>query len=316
MTTSPETAAVTTVDRKLRITVLAGGPSLEREISLESGAAIADALRRRGHDVHVRDIQPNDLAALDEPVDVVFPALHGTFGEDGTLQRILERRHLPFVGCGSDASRLAMDKVASKQLAKRLGIPTAPWEVWDTAQLKRQDSTSLDLPVIVKPIDQGSSVGAAVVQETSELLPAVREAVAQFGRTLVEQFVVGDELTVGVVGGRSLPPICIRTRRGFYDYDAKYRDDTTEYLFDADIPDEVLQQARLWSEQLFGAMGCLHLSRLDWMLGRDNRLFFLEANTLPGFTTHSVLPKAADRTGVSFDELVERLAWLGLEESR
>ena len=301
--------------QKLRVTVLCGGPSAERAISLDSGGAVADALRQRGHDVFVGDIGPDQLEALDHPADVVFPALHGTFGEDGTVQRILEERGIRFVGPGSRASAIAIDKAATKELAQSAGIDTAAFEVWDAETLDRRTAPEIPLPVIVKPVDQGSSVATRVVREPGALRPAVQVAVEQFGKALVEQFVVGEELTVGIVGTLRLPPICIRTKRSFYDYEAKYEDDATEYLFDAGYPGDVLERVQELSWQVFRKLGCRHLSRVDWIVDADHRLWLLEINTLPGFTSHSLVPKAAAHVGIPFDELAEQLVYLAFEET-
>jgi len=300
--------------KRLRITVLCGGPSAEREVSLQSGAAIADALRRRGHDVFVADILPDDTRALDHPADVVFPALHGPFGEDGTVQRMLAARRMPYVGSDARASAIAMDKVATKLLGVGAGIPTPRFEVWDGDTLGQRTVPDVPLPVIVKPVDQGSSVGTRVARAPADFREIVERVVTQFGRALVEEFITGDELTVGIVGDLTLAPVRIRTRAEFYDYQAKYFDNTTEYLFETGLPEPVLQQARTWSRRLFDCVGCRHLARLDWMVDRDGRLWFLEINTLPGFTSHSLVPKAAGHAGIPFDELVERLVLMALED--
>ena len=299
--------------RVLRVTVLCGGPSAEREVSLASGRAVAEALRRRGHEVFVADVGPENLAALDHPADVVFPALHGPFGEDGTIQRTMADRGIRFVGADARASALAMDKVASKKLVAAAGIDTPPFEVWDEATLTARALPDIPLPVIIKPVDQGSSVATTIVREPRAFGPAVQLTVSQFQRALVEQFIVGNEVTVGIVGSEPLPPICVRPRREFYDYRAKYQDDTTEYLFDAGCPAQVFERAKTLSRRVFEILGCRHLARVDWMLDREERLWFLEINTLPGFTSHSLVPKAAQRMGCGFDELVERLVWMALE---
>ena len=299
--------------RILRVTVLCGGPSAEREISLQSGQAVAEALQRRGHEVFVADIGPESLGALDHPADVVFPALHGPFGEDGTVQRLLAEHKLPFVGSDAKSSALAMDKVASKMLVASDGIDSPRFEVWDAGTLGVRDQPSIALPVIVKPVDQGSSVATAIVRQPEAFPQAVRTTVGQFGRALVEQFIVGEELTVGIINGETLPPICIRPKRQFYDYVAKYQDDTTEYLFEAGYAARVLETSQALSRRVFDRIGCRHLARVDWMVEPDGRLWFLEINTLPGFTSHSLVPKAAAKAGIPFDELVERLIFMALE---
>jgi D-alanine-D-alanine ligase len=291
------------------VTVLAGGPSAEREVSLASGQAVAEALRRRGHDVLLTDIGPDNLAALGRDADVVFPALHGTFGEDGTIQRIMEQRGIRFVGSGSQASALAIDKVATKRVATDLGIPTPAYEV-----VTPPGEPTLPLPVVVKPIAQGSSVGTTIVRDARELTPTVQAVAGTYGRALVERFVPGDELTVGILGEQTLPPICIQPSRDFYDYEAKYRDEHTEYLFESGHSSALLERLSGLSRRIFKALGCRHLARVDWMVEPDGRPWFLEVNTLPGFTSHSLVPKAAERIGIPFDELVERLVRMALED--
>ncbi len=293
----------------LRVTVLAGGPSAEREVSLESGRAVADALRRRGHQVAVADIAPDNLSALDAPADVVFPALHGPFGEDGQLQGILERRRIPFVGSGADASAIAMDKVASKRCAIELGIRTSDFEVLEPGQ-----QPTLVPPVVVKPIDQGSSVGVQIVREEAALRAAVDAATRRFRRAMVERFVEGDEITVGIVENRPLPPICVRPKSAFYDYHAKYHDDRTEYLFDTGLSAAALASVSRDSLRLFERLGCRHLGRVDWIVDRAGVPHFLEINTLPGFTAHSLTPMAAARAGVPFDQLVDQLVRMALKD--
>jgi len=299
----------------LRVTVLCGGPSREREVSLESGKAVADALRRKGHAVHVADINPDDLSALDTPTDVIFPALHGTVRGGGQLQAILEQRGIPFVGAGSAASALAMDKVRSKQAALEQGIPTAQYEVWRADTHHQRRHPYQPLPVVVKPVAEGSSVSVTIVKDMRDFLPAVEQTIAAHGSALVESFIKGAELTVGIVGDTELPPICIRPKRDFYDYDAKYRDNQTEYVFDA-YPAEVLETTRQQSRRLHDAIGVRHLSRVDWIVDDEQRPWFLEINTLPGFTSHSLVPKAAAKVGIDFATLVDRLVRMARQERR
>ncbi len=312
---NPPTASQEAGVASLRILVLAGGPSAEREVSLNSGNAIAAGLKRRGHQVTVRDISPSDLAALDGEYDVIFPALHGTFGEDGALQTILEQRNLRFVGCGSKASATAMDKWETKQLALRLGLTTAHAQVIDAKELAKGEPQIPDfgLPLVVKPVDQGSSVATFLIKQPSEFAPAVAEVVRRFGRALVEQFVPGKEIAVGVVGGKPLPVIWIQPKRAFYDYAAKYQDTGTEYHFETGLAEAVVARLQRDSVRMFEALGCRHLSRVDWIVPPDGAPRLLEVNTLPGFTSHSLVPQASAKAGVAFDELVDRLARMGLE---
>jgi len=300
----------------LDITVLAGGPSAEREVSLDSGAAVAAALARLNHRVTVCDIGPDDLTPLDRRADFVFIALHGEFGEDGTVQSLLEERGLRFSGCGSAASRLAMDKVAAKRRFAVCGVPTPPFEVVDRdglGELERRVS----LPVVVKPISSGSSVDTTIARSAEAYRSAAESVVGKYGSALVERFVAGRELTVGILGDAALPVCEIRTKRDFYDYQAKYIDNDTDYLFDFDLSDSVLDEARRVSLLAHRSLGCSVFSRVDLMWeAATNELFVLEVNTIPGFTSHSLVPKAASRVGVSFDELCRRVIELSWAEPR
>lgn len=298
----------------LRITVLAGGPSAEREVSLASGSAVAAALRERGHRVTLADIGPDDLSALDTPADLIFPVLHGTFGEDGQLQAIMEQRGLRFVGSGSQASALAMDKIATKAVARELGIKV-PEQLLVESPAPTAELAGFGVPVVVKPIDQGSSVATYIVHEPDGVLPAVADVVNRFRRAMVERFIAGDEMTVGIVGSLALPPICVRPKRPFYDYEAKYIDDGTEYLFEAGQTAGQLEFLQKLSLRVYEALGCRHLARIDWIADQHGRPWLLEANTIPGFTSHSLVPKAAARAGMSFPDLCDRLVRLALEDA-
>ena len=299
--------------KPLHITVLMGGPSAEREVSLKSGQAVADALASLGHAVQCSDISYDDLSALDAEADVLFIALHGAFGEDGQLQRILERRGLPFCGSGSEASALAMDKVASKRKFAEVGIPTPRFDV-ATAKRLPQALACWSLPVVIKPTDQGSSVGCHIVGDHEALRERSAGLMAEHGSFLIEEFVRGRELTVGILGDQTLPIIEIRPRREFYDYDAKYIDDDTEYVFDPDVSGELRERVERLSLVAHRALGCRDFSRVDWMIDEcRDEAFALEVNTIPGFTDHSLLPKAAERAGIGFAELCNRIVDLALD---
>ncbi len=301
--------------RPLRITVLRGGPGAEREVSLKSGRAVAAALRLCGHQVFEADISPSDLGALDEPADMVFIALHGTFGEDGQIQRILEQRGLPYCGSGPEASALAMNKVRTKARCIEAGVPTPRFDVALPSRW-RQACMNWTPPVVVKPVAEGSSVDCVIVQDAVEFIPAVRHLVRKYGECLIEQFVRGFELTVGVLDQQALPPIWIRPARGFYDYEAKYIDDRTEYLFDIPLPAATLRRVQELSLRAFAAVGCRDFARVDWMVDAETREpYLLEINTIPGFTDHSLLPKAAAQAGIGFGELCQRLVTLAMNRA-
>jgi D-alanine-D-alanine ligase len=295
------------VERKLTITVLSGGPGTEREVSLKSGQAVAAALESLGHDVRVADVSPDSLRALDLPADLVFIALHGAFGEDGGLQRILEQRGIRYTGSGPEASALAMDKVAAKCRFIEAEIPTPRFDVV-TPERVQKAIENWTLPVVVKPVADGSSVDTAIVRDVEAFGNALSHLTRKHGRCLVERYIAGPELTVGILNDRALPPIQIRTRREFYDYQAKYLDDDTEYLFDIDLPPAVLEQVRELSVKASRALGCRDFCRVDWMVEeRTHHPYVLEINTIPGFTDHSLLPKAARKAGLSFAALCQRI---------
>jgi len=298
----------------LDILVLAGGPGVEREVSLQSGTAVHNALARLGHRPILRDISPADLAVLEIPVDFVFIALHGEFGEDGAVQAELDRRGIRYSGCDADASQTAMDKVKTKRLAIEAGVKTPAFEV---ASRDTVDGIAhrFGAPAVVKPVDSGSSVDITIARSSNVLQNAAQQVVTKYGHALVERFVAGPELTVGILGDEALPVCEIRTQREFYDYDAKYLDDDTEYLFDLDpnLSDDAVTRVQEQSLTVHRALGCRVLSRVDWIVdentGEPN---LLEVNTIPGFTSHSLVPKAAARVGIDFDQLCQRVVELSL----
>ncbi len=296
----------------LRVTVLRGGPSSEREVSLASGAAVADACRRLGYLVAEGDIGPDDLAALDAPADVVFPVLHGPFGEDGQLQAILEERGLCYVGSDSVASRVAMDKDMSKRIWQGAGLPTAPWIVLDRASGPAVLPESLAAPIVIKPLDEGSSIGVSIVTEPGQVDGALRDAVGRYGRVLVEKALCGPELTVGILGDQALPIIQVKPTEGFFDFQAKYERDDTAFLFEPEIDRTTYQHVQEMALEAFDALGCRDLSRVDFIVDRAVGPQLLEINTLPGFTSHSLLPKAAAQAGIEFDRLVEVLVTMAI----
>lgn len=293
--------------RGLAITVLSGGPSSEREVSLKSGRAVAAALESLGHHVTVCDIGPDNLKALDIPADVVFIALHGAFGEDGRVQRLLEERGLCYTGSDAAASALAMDKVATKIRFIENQVPTPRFDVVAADRVDRVVET-WSMPVVVKPIGEGSSIDIQIIRDSQKLRSELQRLTKAYGRCMIEQFINGVELTVGVLGDQALPPIEIRTKREFYNYEAKYFDNDTEYRFDVDLPLAVIAEVQALSVQAHKALGCRHFSRVDWLVDREtHQPYALEVNTIPGFTDHSLLPKAAGRVGLKFPQLCQRM---------
>lgn len=302
----------------LNVLVLLGGPDRERPVSLQSGGEVAKALRTAGHTATEADVMPDDLSAVEDAktngIDVVFPVLHGPWGEGGPLQAVLEASGLPFVGCRQDAAARCMDKWATKRVARELGIPTAEAELLTSPAQSR----TVKAPVVIKAIDEGSSFGMAICQTEAEADAAVADLLSQYRQVMAERYIVGDELTVGVLvdtGGSptALPVIKIVPAVAFYDYEAKYTRDDTQYLFDAEPP-AVLDQVQRFAEQAFAGLGCRHLARIDFMLDADQRPWLLEANTMPGFTSHSLVPKAAAEAGVPFPELCDKLVRMALAD--
>jgi len=301
--------------RPLDITVLAGGVGTEREVSLASGEAVHAALTRMGHRTTLSDIGPADLSALDVPTDFVFIALHGEFGEDGTVQALLDRRQLAYCGSGAEASRTAMDKVASKRLFEAANIPTPAYEVVTPAACIGL-TARVAAPAVVKPVASGSSVDTIIAHTSERLDEAARVVADKYGQALVERYIRGPELTCGVLGDTALPVCEIRPAGEFYDYHAKYVADDTQYLFELDLPEVLLERVQRLSLAAHRALGCHAFSRVDWMVDeRTSEPYALEVNTIPGFTSHSLLPKAASRIGLSFDDLCQRIVELSLNRS-
>jgi len=304
----------------LDVTVLLGGPSSEREVSLVSGKAVAEALRASGHRITEADITPGDVSALDrEGIDVVFIALHGAFGEDGGVQRLCEERKLPYVGSGPDASALAMDKDLSKRAFRDAGILTADWvviSVEDSRERMTKLLATVPPPCVVKAIDAGSSVDVYVAQDAAARDDAVPRVLTGYGRAMVEAFIPGRELTVGFLGEDPLPLVEIRPKRAFYDYAAKYEVDDTDYVCNPELPAGVAERLASDALKAYRALECRDLCRIDFILTPDGRAYALEANTLPGFTSHSLTPKAAAAAGIGFVELCDRLIRMAADRDR
>lgn len=296
----------------LDITVLMGGPSAEREISLMSGTAIANALERLGHRVVRADISPLDASALDrEGMDLVFIALHGQFGESGQVQTMCKTRELRYIGSGPRASELAMDKAAAKQIFKRVGLNTPDWMVIEEFHRRSQTTqwlAELPPPVVVKPVDGGSSIDVVIAHDEAARDKALSELTDKYGRAMVERFIPGREFTVGIVGKEVLPVLEIVPDGEFYDYRAKYSDDvSTQYIFDHGLSYAAcleMQDAALLAHR---SLGCRDFSRVDFILDGQGIAHVMEVNTIPGFTSHSLLPMAAERIGMSFDQLIENI---------
>lgn len=291
-----------------KVAVLLGGRSAERAVSLKSGAMVLGALRKRGVDAHAFDPQQRDLAALiAEKFDRVFIALHGRYGEDGTIQGALELLGIPYTGSGVLASALAMDKWRTKLLWQAAGIPTPRYELLTAASDFRAVIARLGLPLMVKPANEGSSIGMSKVRAAAGLEEAYALAANYDSVVLAEQFIDGIELTAAVLGEAALPLIRLETPREFYDYEAKYVANDTRYIVPCGLPadaEAALQQQVLAA---FNTLGCRGWGRVDLMQDAAGKPWFIEVNTSPGMTDHSLVPMAARHADLSFEDLVLRI---------
>jgi D-alanine-D-alanine ligase len=291
-----------------KVAVLLGGKSAEREVSLKSGGMVLKALRSKGVDAHPFDPKERDVLDLaKERFDRVFIALHGRFGEDGTLQGVLEWLGIPYTGSGVLASALAMDKLRTKRLWAAEGLPTAPYEVLGKDTNLRAAAKRLGTPLFVKPASEGSSVGMSKVRKAADLEEAYALAVNYDPVVLAEKFIDGPELTVAILGERVLPIIRIETPREFYDYEAKYLADDTRYLIPCGLAAKKEKEIQALCLRAFRSLGCRGWGRVDLMLDKRGRPFLLEVNTAPGMTDHSLVPMAAKAVGIPYEDLCVKI---------
>ena len=299
--------------QKLNITVMLGGPSAEREVSLRSGAAVVKALRSLGH--HVNEIDPVGSSwRLPPKTDVVFLALHGTYGEDGTVQEQLEKLGVPYTGCGPEASRIAFDKVLTKQRCVAAGVPTAKFEVFDSAAVSWPIGWAP--PVILKPVRQGSSVGLQFVDRVENFHDALTEALRFDSQVLMEEKIIGRETTVGILDGKPLPIAEVRVKEGVFDYKNKYTPGASEHFCPADFDAATTTKIQEAALGAFNAIGGRDYSRVDVMVRANGDPIVLEVNTLPGMTDLSILPEAAKAAGISYAQLCQRMIDLALRRKK
>ena len=283
------------------VAVLMGGPSLEREVSLHSGRAVTEGLRQAGYEVLEVDVKDRNFD-LPPQVEAVFITLHGEFGEDGQVQDILTREKVPYTGSRPEASRVAFDKVRSKQILMRHGIATPAFEVLRPGQVR-----TLPLPVVVKPVRQGSSFGCHMVAAEADWPEALADAITYNGEVVVEAYIDGKELTVGIVDKEILPVIEIRAPNSNYDYRAKYTKGVTEYLVPAPLDAAATRLCQDLSARTYRALDGRGFGRVDLRMSPDGKMYVLELNTIPGFTETSLLPKAARVAGYEFPALCDRI---------
>jgi D-alanine-D-alanine ligase len=283
------------------VAVLMGGPSSEREVSLRSGKAVAKGLREAGYEVAEIDVADRNLD-MPAGIEAVFVALHGEFGEDGEVQALLEQKCVPYTGSGPAASKAAFDKKVSKQIFVDNNIPTPEYEL-----LQRGQARSLPLPVVVKPTSQGSSIGVHRVFAESEWEGALSDALKYGPEALVESYIKGKELTVGIVEDEVLPVIEIAAPDDWYNYDAKYTRGATNYIVPAPVSEDTYRACQAAALRTFQSLACRGFARVDCRVSEDGAPYVLELNSIPGFTETSLLPKAAAHAGMSFPALCDRI---------
>jgi D-alanine-D-alanine ligase len=333
------------MDKKLRVLLLLGGTSPEREVSKSTGKSVYQALLNLGYDVKVIDpayglnqpekvdlffsekdfteiLNSNYLESLNHGstngIDIVFLALHGKYGEDGTIQSLLDLKGLKYTGSKVLSSALAMDKIMSKILFEEYNVPSPKWFHFKSGEKSVEEIDRLiiknfNYPAVVKPNDQGSTVGITICKSSQHLRDAIRNAFEYSDRILVEQYIPGKELTVAVLDNEALPPLEIRPKHGVYDYECKYTSGMSEYIVPAELPDEVLKELQNIAVQAYKALRCEVYARVDFRVSPENKLYALEVNTLPGMTSLSLVPKMAKAVGISFDQLVEKIINLSLK---
>lgn len=288
-----------------KIAVLMGGNSAEREISLQSGNAVLAALKRKGIEAVAVDPQNGDYIEQLQNGNFAraFIALHGRGGEDGTIQGLLECLNIPYTGSGVLGSALGMDKLRSKRIWQNLGLATPPSAIWEPNRDIEEYIRNFGLPLAVKPVYEGSSIGVFRVGHASEFEKACKEA-SRFGMVMIEPWLIGDEYTVGILGGKALPSILITAAGGFYDYDSKYVAEDTQYICPSPLSARDETNLKSLALHAFKAIDARGWGRVDLIRDLNGDFWILEVNTIPGLTSHSLVPKAAQSVGISFDDLV------------
>ena len=311
--------------KKKKILVLMGGISEEREVSLRSGKAVLDALLALDYEALAIDFNSSAIKEIIEyKPDLVFIALHGKYGEDGTVQGLLDSLQIPYTGSGVATSAICIDKVLSKRFFNAEGIPNAPFRIifnhdlTDPDILREQLISNIGLPMVVKAATQGSSIGTFIIKDENEILSAVNNAFKYSREVLIEKFIDGQELTVAIIGNEEpqvLPLIEITSANEFYDYESKYTKGMCEHIIPARIGEESQADITRISKQVYTLMGCRGFARVDFMLDKSGRSYVLEVNTIPGMTEMSLVPDAARAAGISFTELINYIVRLGFESN-
>ena len=289
----------------LKVGILMGGPSEEREISLLTGNAVAEACQNLGYTVHKFPFHYDHRKLLNDlqEQDIIFNALHGGIGENGKIQAWMNKNGIKNTGSGPEASALCMDKGKSKSIARNHNIPTPKWEMLNSID----DRPTLPIPYVVKPNDQGSTVGLTIVHNESEIEPAIHKAFDHGDLVMVEDYIQGHELTVTVLGQKAYPIVEIKPSHELYDYECKYTPGMSRYICPAELPDEITQKIQQDTEKIFKELGCEVYARADYLLDENEKHYFLEMNTLPGMTSTSLVPKSVQAAGMTFEALVKTI---------
>lgn len=293
-----------------KVAVVYGGMSSEREVALMSGETVIQGLKQANYDVVSLDLVNTELLVpwlQEQQPDIVFPVLHGGMGEDGTLQAVLQWHGFPFTGSGVIGSAVALDKYRSKQIFRAAGLPTADFNVVKSVEQAKQLEGTLNYPVFVKPANEGSSIGISRVNNKEALIPAIELALQYDTEILIETFIDGPEYTVGIVGDELMPVVSMKSQTEFYDYEAKYISDDTQYNIPSGLSDDKEAYVQRIAKQAFDALNCSGWGRVDLMMDSQGSVFILEVNTIPGMTSHSLVPMSARAKGWSLAELMKRI---------
>jgi len=291
-----------------KVFLILGGLSKERDVSLMTGEAIYKALCERGYNVEKFDPKTDDWAKLKEEADLAFISLHGKFGEDGCVQGLLEMYGIPYTGSGILSSALCYDKDQTKIVMSQKGINIPKtWVYTEGDIINFIESEDIVFPVMVKPNREGSTIGMTVVEEKNQLEAAIKLALESSPKVLIEEFISGTEVTVGLLNGKAMTVVEIVPKSGLYDYKSKYEAGQTDYFFPARISDALTDEVRLISEKAYNALGCNGAPRADYIIDKQGKIFFLEMNTIPGMTETSLLPKSAAGSGINFADLCEKI---------
>ncbi|MBT9137732.1 MAG: D-alanine--D-alanine ligase [Syntrophomonadaceae bacterium] len=300
----------------MRVAVLMGGKSSEREISLRSGKAVIHALMKKGMEVISLDAADNwNRAIKKKDIDVAFIALHGKYGEDGVVQSLLEKLNIPYTGSGVEASRVAFDKVCAKEIFLKENIPTPDFYILNGTNGSRVKGWHMEVPLVVKPARGGSAIGISIVKEEKEFQPALEKAIKYDSRVLIERYVKGKEITVGILNGTALPVVEIRSKRDFFDFEAKYTAELHEFIIPAPLEEEIYHRVQEISLQSHSVLGCSGFSRVDLILS-GGETYVLEVNTIPGLTDVSLFPAAAEAAGIDFPELCQKIIEIALRGTK